>query len=72
MTVLLKQAFEKASKLSEPLQNEIASGLLADIEAEGCWEQTFKDTEDKLAILADKALKDFEAGRVREMGFDEL
>jgi hypothetical protein len=72
MTVLLKEAFDKALKLPETLQDEIARELLADIEAESRWDQTFKDTEDQLAKLADKALADFKAGRVKKMGFDEL
>ncbi len=72
MTELLKEALDKASKLPETLQDDIAKELLADIEAELRWDQTFKETEDKLAKLADKALKDFKAGKVKQMGFDEL
>jgi hypothetical protein len=72
MTVLLKEAFEKASKLPETLQDEIAKELLADIEDEARWETTFKKSEDQLGKMADKALKDFEAGKFKKMGFDEL
>jgi len=72
MTVLLQEVFDKASTLPEALQNQIAEDLLADIEAEMQWDQTFKDTEDQLAKLADKALNDFKLGKVKQMGFDEL
>lgn len=72
MTVLLKEAFEKVSKLPEAQQDEIAKELLAEIEAEERWDETLKKTEDKLGQLADKALKDFKAGKFKKMGFDEL
>jgi len=39
MTVLLKQAFEKVSKLPETLQDEIAKELLEDIGADAGWEK---------------------------------
>jgi hypothetical protein len=39
MTVLLKQAFDKVSKLPETLQDEIARELLIDIETEARWEK---------------------------------
>jgi hypothetical protein len=64
MTVLLKEAFKKALKLPDTLQDQIERELLADIEAEARWDQTFKETQDKLEKLADKALEDFDAGRV--------
>jgi hypothetical protein len=72
MTILLKEAFNKASELPEPLQDEIAKELLEDIEAEFLWDQTLKDTEDKLAMMAEKALKDFKTGKTKKMGFDQL
>ena len=39
MTVLLKQAFDKVSKLPETLQDEIAKELLTDIETDTHWEK---------------------------------
>jgi hypothetical protein len=71
MTTLLSQAFDTASKLPEALQEQIASQLLEDIDAELKWEQAFANSQDQLAKLADKALEDFKAGRVKKMGFDE-
>ncbi len=72
MTSLLKQAFEKAAKLPETVQDELALELLADIEDELRWDETFDKTEDKLGELADKALKDFNAGKTKKLGCDEL
>lgn len=72
MTMLLSQAFDKAAKLPETMQEQIAVQLLEDIEAELKWDETFARTQDQLAKLADKALKDIKAGRVKKMGFDEL
>lgn len=72
MTVLLKEAFDKVSRLPEARQDEIAKEILAEIEAEERWDETFKKTEDKLGKLADKALEDFKAGKFKKMGFDEL
>lgn len=72
MTTLLAQAFDKAAELPEDLQEQLAKQWLADIEAESKWEHAFANSQNELAKLADKALEDFKAGRVKKMGFDEL
>ena len=72
MTLRLKEAFDKAARLSDELQDELADELIADLEAESCWDQTFKDTQDQLAKMAAKALKNFEEGKFKQMGFDQL
>ncbi|KAA0229952.1 hypothetical protein EDS67_09040 [candidate division KSB1 bacterium] len=72
MTALLSQAFNKAAELPETVQEQIAQQLLEDIEAELKWDQTFAKTQDQLAKLADKALQEIKAKRVKKMGFDEL
>lgn len=72
MTVRLKEAFDKAAVLPDELQNELAEELIADIEAESRWDKTFKDTQDKLEKMAEKALKNFEEGKFKQMGFDQL
>jgi hypothetical protein len=72
MTMLLTEAFKKASKLPETIQDEIAMQLIEDIENEIGWETAFEETQDKLDKLAQKAIMDFNAGRVKKMGFDEL
>lgn len=72
MTALLSQAFNKAAELPETVQEQIAQQLLENIEAELKWDQTFAKTQDQLAKLADKALQEIKAKRVKKMGFDEL
>ncbi len=72
MTTILAQAFDKAATLPAAMQEQIALQLLEDIEAEFKWERTFAKSQDKLAKLAAKARKDIKAGRVKQMGFDEL
>lgn len=72
MTTLLNEAFKKASRLPEIIQDEIASQLIEDIENEIGWETAFDETQDKLDKLGEKALRDFNAGRVKKMGIDEL
>jgi len=72
MTALLTDAFKKASTLPESIQDEIASQLIKDIENEIGWETAFDETQDKLDKLAEKALMDFDAGRIKKMGIDEL
>jgi len=72
MTALLSQAFDKAAKLPEAMQEQIALQLLEDLDAEFKWDQTFAETQDQLAKLADKALHDIKVGKVKKMGFDEL
>ena len=72
MTELLSKAFEQAVKLPQTLQDEIAEQLLKDIEGELKWDETLAKSHDKLAKLADQALKEFKTGRTQKMGFDEL
>ncbi len=72
MTKLLAEAIDKVSKLPEDMQEEIALQLIEDVDSELKWDQAFANSQDQLAKLADKALEDFKAGRVKKMGFDEL
>lgn len=72
MTKLLKEAFEKASKLSEDLQDQLARELLEELAGELLWDQTLANSQDKLERLAEKAEREYRAGQTKEMGFDEL
>jgi len=71
MTTLLQQAFEKASQLPADLQDQLAQDLLEDIAGEMRWDTTLAHSENLLEKLAEKALREFEAGRTRSQGFDE-
>jgi hypothetical protein len=62
MTQLLERAFAEASKLPETEQDSFASLLLAELDSERQWSMAFVSTQDKLAALADEALREFEAG----------
>ena len=62
MTQLLKRAFAEAAKLPEPEQDTVASVLLAELQSERGWAQTFAASQDELSQLAEEALREFEAG----------
>jgi len=72
MTTLLQQAFEKASQLPSDLQDQLAQDILDDIAGELQWDTTLAQSESLLERLAEKALREFEAGRTHPQGFDEL
>lgn len=72
MTKLLAEAFEKASSLSEDLQDQLAQEFLDEIAWEERWDETQRDSQDKLDRLAEKAEQEYRAGKAKEMGFDEL
>jgi len=72
MTKLLAEAFEKASKLPENLQDELARDLLEELTGEARWDQTLAQSADALDEMAEQALKEHRAGRTKRMGFDKL
>lgn len=72
MTELLTKAFEKAAELPQRDQDEIAERLLEDIQGALKWDETLAKSRDKLEKLAEKALQEFEDGKTKKMGFDEL
>ena len=72
MTKLLAEAFEKASALPETLQDELARQLLEELAWEGKWDRTLAESADAIDTMAAEALKEYRAGRTREMGFDRL
>ncbi|MES2709506.1 MAG: hypothetical protein V4726_23115 [Verrucomicrobiota bacterium] len=62
MTQLLERAFSKASKLPEKEQDAVASFLLAELESEQRWSESFASSQEALSALADEALQEFSAG----------
>ena len=68
MAALLEQAFEKVMAL----QDDFAEQWLQELEWELNWDATFAASQPLLEQLALKALRDDQAGRAVEMGFDEL
>jgi hypothetical protein len=72
MTKLLEKAIEELNKLPEPQQESMAQWILDELEDEARWDQTFADALPQLENLAKKALKDYRAGRTKELNPDEL
>ena len=74
MTELLQQAFKKAQKLSNHLQDELAQQLLEDIENELKWQESLSNSDDDLGIIeemAQMALMEDREGKTEEKGFGE-
>ena len=74
MTELLEQAFKKAQKLSNDLQDELAQQLLEDIENELKWQESLSDSDvdlDVLEEMAQRALIEDREGKTEEKGFGE-
>ncbi len=72
MTQLLEKALSEVYKLPPERQDVIAAVILEELEDEQRWDAAFAASQDKLAKLAQKVRADTQAGRVKEMGFDEL
>lgn len=67
MTSLLKKAFDAASSLPPDRQDAIAKLVLAEIEDEKHWDETFAGSQDKLAGMATEAISEYKAGKTRSM-----
>ena len=63
MTKLLEQAFAQASRLSQAEQDALAAILLDELKSEKRWAETFAQSQDKLAKLADEAVEEFKSGK---------
>lgn len=65
MTQLLDKAVSEAAKLPEPEQDALAAILLAEIESERRWSDSFAKSQDALADLAAEALAEHAAGKTK-------
>ena len=72
MTQLLEQAFAKVQKLPASEQDAIAAVILEELADEQRWDNAFARSQDQLARLAEKVREDIRAGRVNDIGMDEL
>jgi hypothetical protein len=70
MTRLLEEAFRKASALPEVEQDVIAASILADLEDERLWSETFANSQDVLAELAAEAHAEHRSGRTLSLDSD--
>jgi hypothetical protein len=67
MTSLLEKAVHRMSDLPSKRQNEIARFVLAEIDAETKWDESFKNSQDELAVLAAGALAEHRRGKTRKL-----
>ena len=72
MTPLLKKVLDEVYKLRPEEQDAIAAVILEELEDEQQWQEAFAESQDKLAQLARKVRVDIKAGRIKNMGIDEL
>jgi hypothetical protein len=72
VTQLLQQAIAELHKLPDSDQDAIAALILAKITDEEQWTDTFANSQDELSRMAEKVRNDIRAGRVRNIGIDEL
>ena len=66
MTQVLERAFEAASNLPERDQEFLAARILADVEDEKRWNESFARSHHVLDKLAEEALAEFRAGETEE------
>lgn len=72
MTHLLEKALAEVQKLPDPDQDAIAAMILDELADEHQWDEAFARSQDQLERLAERARRDVSAGRVRNVGIDEL
>ena len=72
MTQLLEKALAEVQKLTNPDQDTIAAMILDELADERRWDQAFARSQEQLGRLADRVRQDIRAGRVRNVGIDEL
>lgn len=72
MTEALKKAFEAASRLPDPDQDELAAAIIEELEADERWEAAFAGSQHALERLADEALEEYRAGRTELLDPDAL
>ena len=72
MTDLLEKAITELNKLPEDEQNIMAQWILAELEDDTRWNESFAQSLPQLEQLAQKALDDYHQGRTRELDPDKL
>jgi hypothetical protein len=74
MTKLAAEAWEKLQQLDDAEQDYIARKVLDEIESERRWDELFatKESQDLLAEMGEKAMREHLAGRTRRLDPDEL
>jgi hypothetical protein len=65
---LVKQAFNEVAKLPENKQEAVAAWLLEELASERRWQQTFSESQDVLAPMADEAVREHKRGQTAALG----
>lgn len=72
MTQMLEQAFAEVAKLPDEEQDAFAAWIVDELASEQRWAQSFAESQDVLAQLAEEALAEHRAGRTQPLDADEL
>jgi hypothetical protein len=72
MTQLLEHAMGEAQKLPDAGQDAIAAIILEEIADDRRWDDAFARSQDQLGRLANRVREDIRAGKVKNVGIDEL
>jgi hypothetical protein len=72
MTQMLEEAIRAVKALPGRDQDAIAASILAEIEDNRCWAESFARSPDLLAELAQEALEEHRAGRTLPLDADSM
>lgn len=72
MTERLEQAIARLKTLPTDKQNAIATLILAELEEEQRWDDSFARSPDLLAKLAAEAMAEYRAGKTKELDPETL
>jgi len=72
MTNLMERALAEISKLPDQAQDAFAAWILEELASEQRWVDSFADSQDVLAELADEALAEHRAGETHPLNPDTL
>ena len=67
VTKLLEKALEEVQKLPASEQDALAAIVLEELASEQRWAQSFANSQEKLARLAQEALAEYKAGRTKPL-----
>ena len=67
MTRLLEKALGEVAKLPAPEQDAVAALVLEELASEKRWSESFANSQDALAKLAEEALAEHAAGRTKPL-----
>lgn len=72
MTQMLERAYAEVEQLAEPDQDAIAALILEELEDERRWQQSFAQSPQALARLAEEALAEHRAGLTQPLDPERL